>query len=253
MTKSYLIHIQFLGFRYSGWMWQPKVKTVQGMVDKTFEFMYPNIKFKTFGTGRTDAKVSANLFGFHLGINTELPIDFIDQFNSNLPSDIRAIRYEEIESDKDPLHGTSLKYYLYLFSFGEKAHPFSASMIYNEMNSLDIALMKKGAKLFEGQHDFRKYCTKPNENTKFKRKITFCQIDDQSPYQANFFPENLWVLHIKSKGFMRYQVRLIMGQLLALGRGDIELQAISDSINPKDDLPLRFNAASSGLILQDIE
>ncbi len=151
------------------------------------------------------------------------------------------------------MQGNNLKYYLYLFSFGEKVHPFSASMVYNEMSHLNIELMQKGAKLFEGQHDFRKYCTKPTEKTQFIRTISFCQIDDKAPYQASFFPVNLWILHIKSEGFMRYQVRLIMGQLLALGRGDIVLQDISDSLNPTDEIPLRYNAAGSGLILQDIE
>jgi tRNA pseudouridine38-40 synthase len=233
-------------------MLQPKVKTVQGMVNKTFEFMYPNVDYKTFGTGRTDAKVSANRFGFQLSIAAELPDNFIDSFNANLPSDIRALDFSEIPSNQNPLECISEKYYIYLFSFGGKAHPFSANMVYNEFGTLDIDIMKLGAKLFEGTHNFKKYCTKPSEQTKFLRTISFCEINRDSPYQANFFPDNLWCLHIKSQGFMRYQIRLIMGQLLALGRGDMTLEDITHSLNPLDNKPLRYNAVGSGLILKDI-
>ncbi|MFK8039481.1 MAG: tRNA pseudouridine(38-40) synthase TruA, partial [Crocinitomicaceae bacterium] len=253
MTKSYLIYIQFLGFRYSGWMWQPNVKTVQGMVDKTIEFMFPDSEFKTFGTGRTDARVSANKFGFQLQIDVELAVDFIDQFNTNLPSDIKALSFGPVEEDFNPLKKNGLKYYLYLFSFGEKAHPFSANMVYNQLGDLDIELMQKGTKLFEGEHDFRKYCTKPSENTQFIRTISTCEINQTLPYRANFFPENLWAFHIKSEGFMRYQIRLIMGQLLALGRSEMTLSDIQDSLQPTNNKPMRFNAPGSGLILQDIE
>ena len=234
-------------------MWQPKVKTVQGMIDKTIAYMFPDDQFKTFGTGRTDAKVSANRFGFQLQIGQELDRDFIAQFNSNLPNDIRALDFTKVPIDQNPLSATSLKYYLYLFASGQKAHPFSATLVHNELNMLDIELMKKGAKLFEGCHDFRKYCTKPGKNKNFERIITHCEINANIPYQANFFPENTMGLHIKSKGFMRYQVRLIMGQLLALGRGDVSIKDIENTLNPTDDEPLRYNAPGSGLILQEIE
>ncbi|MFK8044611.1 MAG: tRNA pseudouridine(38-40) synthase TruA [Crocinitomicaceae bacterium] len=253
LNYQYLIYIQFLGFRYSGWMYQPKVKTVQGMVDKTFEFMFPKTAFKTFGTGRTDARVSANKFGFQLQIDTELPADFIDQFNINLPSDIRALSYKAVAADFNPLGQHGLKYYIYLFSYGEKAHPFSANMVHNQLGHLNIELMQVGARLFEGEHDFRKYCTRPSENTEFIRTISLCEINKDIPYQASFFPDNLHALHIKSAGFMRYQIRLIMGQLLALGRGDLNIEDIEASLNPKDNDPMRYNTPGSGLILEAIE
>jgi len=55
----YLIHVQFLGFRYSGWQKQPNQKTVEGMLVKTLKFVLPNAKFKILGAGRTDARFSA--------------------------------------------------------------------------------------------------------------------------------------------------------------------------------------------------
>ena len=62
----YLIRIEDLGFRYHGWQKQPNFRSIQGMVDKTFEFIFQHNDFKTHGCGRTDAKVSADDYAFEL-------------------------------------------------------------------------------------------------------------------------------------------------------------------------------------------
>lgn len=254
MKHSYLIEIQFLGYRYHGWMIQPKVKTVQEMFDKTIAFIYEGSRFKTFGTSRTDSKVSATQMGVHLLIDVGLDLDnFLAVFNKNLPNDIKALTIKTAPEQFNPLDSSESKHYVYLFAFGEKPHPFSASLIHTELNQLDLALMQEGAELFEGTHNLRKYCTKPSPNTNFIRTISFCKILPNDLFSANFFPEKTYALHIKSEGFMRYQVRLIMGQLLALGRGELSLKQIKNSLDPKDEDTLRYIAPGSGLILYQSE
>ncbi|PZE18001.1 tRNA pseudouridine(38-40) synthase TruA [Putridiphycobacter roseus] len=234
-------------------MFQPKYKTVQGMVDKTFEFLFPESKFKTFGESRTDAKVSANTFYFYLNIDREIvDPNFIEIFNSNLPNDIKALSLKSVPAGYNPLGLKNNKHYIYLFSFGEKPHPFAAAILFNEPKHLDIEKMKVGAKLFEGTHNFVKYCSKPTANTILTREVTHCEIVENTFYAANFFPEKSYCLSIKSQGFLRYQVRLIMGQLFELGKGNITLKDIKDSLIPMDEIPVRNIAAGSALILQEI-
>ena len=55
LNNYYLIEIQFLGYRFHGWQKQPKLKTVHLMIDRTINYVLENNKFKTLGTGRTDA------------------------------------------------------------------------------------------------------------------------------------------------------------------------------------------------------
>ncbi len=113
--------------------------------------------------------------------------------------------------------------------------------------------MKQGAKIFLGPHDFRRYCTKPKPGTQFKRDILISQIEENRAFSASFFPEQSYAYRIESRGFMRNQVRLIMGQLLSLGRGEICLKDIEDTLKGKDSDPLRQIAPSSGLMLHKIE
>ncbi len=44
----YLVRIEFLGFRYHGWQPQPGLKSVQGMVDKTFKFIFQHENFYSY-------------------------------------------------------------------------------------------------------------------------------------------------------------------------------------------------------------
>jgi tRNA pseudouridine38-40 synthase len=248
-TFYYLVHIQYLGFRFSGWAKQPKVKTLHQMVDKTMFFMFGEGKTKTLGCSRTDAKVSANHFVFELFIDEEITDfnQFIDDFNINSPADLKAIKIEKTTADFNIINQAKVKEYVYLFAHNQKAHPFAASLVTTILNKLDIELMKQGAKLFEGTHNFARYVTKPTENTNFIRTINLCEIKKNDLYQANFFPTDTYLLKIQSKGFMRNQVRLIMGQLIELGKGNISLEDIKASLTGNNTDYFKQIAPQSGL------
>jgi tRNA pseudouridine38-40 synthase len=71
----YLIHIQYLGFRFHGWAKQPNVKTVHQFIDKTLPYVLGHNDFKTLGSSRTDAMVSANHFVLELFLKEALDLD----------------------------------------------------------------------------------------------------------------------------------------------------------------------------------
>jgi tRNA pseudouridine38-40 synthase len=253
MKYFYLIHIQYLGFRFHGWAKQPNVKTVHQFIDKTLPFVLGHKNFKTLGSSRTDAMVSANHAVFELFIDEALDIEyFFREFNRNLPSDIRIIKIEETDADFNVIQSPKIKEYIYLFAFGEKCHPFAASMLASFMENLDIDVMIEGARHFQGRHNFKKYCTKPSDKIVFEREVEMSFIEENKIFNANFFPERSWVYHIHAKGFMRNQIRLMMGQLLRLGRHEITLRDIQYSLTNPDDIPMDYIAPPSGLILNKI-
>ncbi len=250
----YLIHIQYLGFRYHGWLKQPELKTVESMIEKTIKFILGHSDFKILGTSRTDSKVSANHSAFELFVNNPLNIKrLVKDFNQNLPNDIKVTKIEEKDKNFNIINAPRVKEYIYLFSFGEKIHPFCASLMSSFQDDLDIEMMKQGALLFKGKHNFKQYCTKPSPSTSFDREVLVSKIEENILFKANFFPAKSYAYHIHSKGFLRYQVRLIMGQLLSLGRCEINLGEIERSLKGHDNKPLRHIAPASGLILNEIK
>lgn len=252
----YLITIQYLGFRFSGWQKQPGQKTIEGMITKTLKFIMPNVQFKILGAGRTDSKVSALDAAFELFLDGA-PIEDLDSFlalfNKNLPSDIRAMAIKPVDEGFNIIKDPKMKEYVYLFSFGEKNHPFSAAFITNIQEDLDLDTMITATGYFIGSHDFTSYTVKSQKNSHKLRTITICEIRENTFLKANFFPEKSYALHIKGKGFMRYQIRMIMGALFQLGKGELSLVDIENSLTSQGSVPMTTVAPGSGLLLKSID
>ncbi len=252
----YLIKLQYLGYRLHGWQRQPNFKTVEGLIKKTLKFVLPGRKTKILGSSRTDAMVSANEAAFELFLY-EQPLPeiekFLNLFNENLPPDIRALSIKEVNANFNIIQHPKQKEYLYLFSFGSKNHPFCAPLMANINDTLDISLMIEGAGLFQGRHFFKNYCADPSEHTIFEREVKLAELKKNDLYTASFFPEASYIFKIQGTGFLRYQVRLMMGALIQLGRGELTLQDIKDSLTPENSVVINFIAPASGLILNRIE
>ncbi|MFS4491918.1 tRNA pseudouridine(38-40) synthase TruA [Maribacter sp. 2308TA10-17] len=250
----YLVKLQYLGFRYSGWQKQPNQKTIEQMLHKTLKFIMPEMNYKILGAGRTDAKVSALDAAFELFVDE--PISdfdlFLAIFNKNLPPDIRVIGISKTDETFNVIQNSKEKEYVYLFSFGEKNHPFAAPFIANLIDELDINLMKQAAKLYEGEHDFSCYTARIQENTQSIRRVERCEIRRNEILEANFFPKTSYALHVKGKGFMRYQIRMMMGALIQLGRGELSFSDIEESLKSGNKMQLSFVAPGSGLLLNEL-
>ncbi|GGK29405.1 tRNA pseudouridine synthase A [Yeosuana aromativorans] len=224
------------------------------MIDKTLKFILEGKSFKTLGSGRTDAMVSAQEAAFELFL--EHPIEDLDSFlalfNHNLPQDIRALTINEVNAEFNIIQHSKIKEYLYVFAHGGKNHPFCAPLMTTILEPLDIEIMKAGAKCFEGTHYFKSYCYKATDEGIYTRTIEACEIVENTMFTANFFPEKSYVFKVKGKGFMRNQIRLMMGTLIKLGRGDITLEYIKDSLKPESKEVMDYIAPASGLILNKI-
>lgn len=251
----YIVRLQYLGFRFSGWQKQPGQLTVERMLLKTLKFILPSTPFKILGAGRTDAKVSSLDGAFELFTwEQELPplMEFMALFNANLPSDIKVTDITPTTSGFNIIKQSKCKEYVYLFSFGAKNHPFCAPFLTNVIADLNIALMKEAAGLFVGTHDFTAYTAKLQPNTTVVRNIHSCELVPNSLLTANFFPTQSYALIVNGPGFMRYQIRMMMGALLQVGKGELSLETISSSLLPNSTILLTTVAPASGLHLNKL-
>jgi len=253
-SHFYLVKIQYLGFRYHGWAIQDGVKTIEGMLRKTMPFVLPDISCKILGASRTDAMVSATDAAFELFAREELDCKTIlDGLNHHFPPDVRAMSVVEVDAKFNIIQDSKIKEYIYLFTHGDKMHPYAAPFMTYVPGNLDIELMKQGAKLFEGTHNFFEYAYHPSETTKFEREMVLAEIVPNDVYTANFFPAESYVFRVKAPGFLRYQVRMMMGRLFELGKpkGNEDLETIAESLSdPKKAWHLI--APRSGLMLAEL-
>ena len=251
--QFFLIKLQYLGFRFHGWQKQPNnIPTVERMVLRTLRYVFDHYNFKVLAAGRTDAKVSVNetWIELFLDYSEELEINqFLIDFNQNLPSDIRALEIEKTNKDFNVIQAPKIKEYIYLFSHGEKSHPFCASMMVYMKAPLDLSLMKEAARLFEGTHDFWSYTYKPSDTTETKVTIESALIEKNELFTASFFPEQSFVFRVKGAGFKRHQVRLMMGMLFDLGMHKFTLEEFKETLDGSLKIHLSHIAPPSGLML----
>ncbi|MBW4971040.1 tRNA pseudouridine(38-40) synthase TruA [Croceibacter atlanticus] len=250
----YIIQLQYLGFRFHGWQKQPDVNTVERMVERTLAYVLGHKKFKLLASGRTDAKVSVNNTFVELFIDDKpLEVDsFFKDFNVNLPQDIKALSIKETDANFNIIQHPKLKEYIYLFTYGEKMHPFCAPYMVCYNKPLNIELMQEAAALFQGEHDFKNYTYKPTEDTQTIGVIDACELSENTVYTANFFPEKSYMLKVVGQGFKRHQIRLMMGALFDLGSGEFDMQFFKKTLTSTEFIKLTHIAQASGLILQSV-
>jgi tRNA pseudouridine38-40 synthase len=250
----YLVEIQYLGFRYHGWQFQHGLKTLQGMLERTFNFLFEGEKFKILGAGRTDAMVSAQCAYFELFTDQELDVvAFQRELNDNLPPDINVISFTATDKQFNIIQDVSLKTYHYYFAAVTEKFPFASPFMNCIHHELNISKMQEAAQLFEGEHDFKYFMIGDAENKITVRTIEYSRVEENTELTASFFPQESYVFKVKGKGFMRYQVRLMMGALIRIGRNEITLQDIENSLQGNSPNFDKLNAAASGLMVKDVE
>ena len=225
------------------------------MIDRTLKYILKDAYFKVLASGRTDAMVSANDAAIELFLKHKIEeeTEFLALFNHNLPQDIRALSITEVTEEFNIIQDSKIKEYVYLFAHGQKCHPFCAPIMTTILDELDIELMKEGASLFRGSHNFKTYCYKPSEEGIYARIIEISELVENHLFKANFFPENTYVFRVVGRGFGRNQIRLMMGALIKLGKGEISLDYIKNSLLPESKEVMDYIAPASGLILNKIE
>ena len=251
---TYLLRIEYLGFRYSGWQIQPGQRTVEGMLTKTINFIRPSETFKLLSSGRTDAKVSALHAACELFVRTEITDTgvFLSELNRNLPPDIRVKSLSVVNQSFNIIQGVATKTYVYLFCFGKRMHPFCAPFMSHIFDNLNIDEMQKAARLFEGTRSFHNYTIKERKNHAKLRTITTCRIIENTLLSANFFPDTSYMLEASGTGFARYQIRLMMGALIDLGRGALSFQTLKKTLEVHNITELTTIAPGSGLHLKEV-
>lgn len=250
---TYLFHVQYLGLRYAGWQRQEGVRTIQGTLERSFRYLLGEERYKILGAGRTDAGVSANRAAFELFSPIPIDLDSICyQVNKYLPSDIRLLEVKEVGKNFNIIHDVAWKEYRYNLAFGEKFHPFAGGYLSYFAGNPDIHLMREGLALLQGMHDFRRFCSVDKITDNYMRTILETSFSKHPQAGIGYVPRESYTIVFKGKGFLRYQVRIMVGALVDLGMGKLSLDEFEAAIFGKGNGPIAVQAPPYGLVLEDV-
>lgn len=246
MKRNLVFWVAYDGTGYSGWQKQKNsgVITVQGEIERVLSILCAeavNIE----GTSRTDAGVHARGQVFRLIGDFAIPTENILRAANNLLNkDISLLRVEERSLDFHPRFDCTKKTYLYRILPEGRWDPFRKNHTYILDNKLNVTLMKKAMKYFEGVHDFAAFQSAGgSKRATTVRKVFSVEIEEVSDEVH---------IRVTGDGFLYNMVRIMAGTLIDVGQGRIFPKDIGRIIEKKDRALAGHTAPPRGLILERI-
>ena len=215
--RRLLFTICYDGSNYHGWQVQPNGVTVQQKVQEALKSVASE-NCSVTGCSRTDAGVHANMFCFHTDTNCNIPAErFALALNSVLPDDISAVDCKEVSTDFHARYNCKGKNYVYKIYDGHIRDPFLNKFAYHHKGALNEQLMDKAAKAFVGEHDFSAFSA---NKSKKKSTVRYIHSFDITKSGSEI------IFTITGNGFLHHMVRIMVGTLLEIGRGERERDCI---------------------------
>lgn len=241
--KRYLFCISFNGTNYCGWQVQKNGISVQEVVQDAIERVV-GVRGNIVSCSRTDSKVHANNFYFHVDLSINFDLKrFQFAINNALPLDICLKEIKIVDKSFHARYSVKKKEYIYKIWNNNIRNPFLKGLVLNYGLKIDLEKIKKAAKFFLGEHDFTSFC---NVKSDVKDKVrTIYSIDI-------FFEGDILIFKIIGDGFLYNMVRIIVGTLLEVSEGKIDALDIEKIIEKKDRKYAGKTIKADGLYLNDV-
>ena len=241
--RNLRLDICYDGTRYRGWQRLPgKEDTIQGKLETALSRILGE-PIEISGSGRTDAGVHARgqVANFHCESTMPAP-EILENLRRYLPEDIGIHACKEVSPRFHARLNAKEKTYRYRIWNSEKPCVFERRFVAVMPEKLDIASMERAAYYLLGEHDFSAFCgnAKMKKSTvRFLRSLTIERTGEE--------------LHITvtGNGFLHNMVRILVGTLVEVGRGERTPDSIPALFGGKRS-EAGFLAPPQGLCLQEV-
>jgi len=258
--------IEYEGTNYAGWQVQKNLSTIQGTIQEKLKILTGE-EIELTSASRTDAGVHA--LGQVANFNTDSRISshaIQMGLNALLPDDIVIKKSEDVSLDFDSRRNAKAKTYRYLILNRSYPSAIYRNFSWHVFQKLDIDAMRKAADYLIGKRDFTSFRAAECDALHSVRKILSFSIDitpsflpfikrdaDELPPFAKGGIGGLMVLEVKGTAFLRHMVRIMVGTLVAIGKGKIKLADFQSIIVAKDRKLAGMTAPPHGLFLKKVE
>ncbi|MBT8326911.1 MAG: tRNA pseudouridine(38-40) synthase TruA [Bacteroidia bacterium] len=236
----YVLEIAYNGAAYHGWQYQSHSISVQQVIEEQLSRILRK-KTSVLGCGRTDAGVHATQFYLHFDYLEQLPERFIFRLNQMLPNDIAI--YEAFEVDEKFHARFKATYRKYIYKTAIRKNPFTNNESLHLFKQPDMDLMNKACTELLKHKDFASFCKSGGDN-----KTTLCDLMEARWETTNDGME----FHVKADRFLRNMVRALVGTLLEVGYGAIDLKELVEIILSKNRSNSGKSVAARGLFLAEV-
>lgn len=238
----YLIDFSYDGKDFCGYQKQPKKRTIEDEIEKVLSSINDS-KVVIYSSGRTDKGVNALHQTAHFDMNRKInEYKLKGALNSYLPDDIYINDIKVVDDKFHARYDAKLKVYEYKINTKEY-NPIKRGYIYQYGKDLNLKKMKKGIKFFIGIHDFTTFVSAEDKKENKVRTIKKAYIKKK---------DGIITITFIGDGFLKYQVRNMVGTLIKIGEEKVKPNIIQDLLLKKDRRKAFLCAPSSGLTLKEV-
>ena len=234
--------VSYDGYNYMGFQVQDNEKTIELCIEEALMKMLGE-DIKIYPSGRTDRYVHAIGQVFHFDYEKDLPDNGIKRgINAFLPEDIQIMDVKHVDDDFHARFSAKSKEYRYYINTGEY-NPLTVRYM-PHITNLDVSKMEEAIKLFIGTHNFKGFASAQIDERKDTNKTIF-------DAHINRLDDKLEFVFIGT-GFLKYQVRRMMGILIDIGRGHSDKSLILEVLEKCDPKISHKVAPGCGLYLYKV-
>ena len=192
--------------------------TIQGKLEQTLSRLLDET-IEVSGSGRTDAGTHAlgQVVSFHC--KSQMPCEeILSGLRQYLPEDIGVYNCKNVSPRFHARLNAKTKTYRYRVWDSKNPCVFERKFVWVDRDTMDVAKMHKAAQQFIGTHDFSAFCGNKNMKKTTVRCIEHFSVEQQ---------KNEIVFTVTGNGFLQHMVRIMVGTLLEIGKGQREPDSIS--------------------------
>lgn len=223
--RNIRLDICYDGTRYRGWQRLSNTdNTIQAKLESALSRILDE-PIEISGSGRTDAGTHAKMQVANFHCNSTMPCDeILQQLRRYLPEDIGIYSCKNVSPRFHARLNAKTKTYRYRVWYSHEPCVFERKYVFQCPGCYDVTMMQKAALNYLGEHDFSAFCANKNMKKSTVRYIERFEI--RSSEQEITF-------EVTGNGFLHHMVRIMVGTLLEVGRGERTPESISDLFGGK--------------------
>ena len=234
--------LTYLGTAYHGWQVQKNLPTVAETLEKAAAMIVGHPVHMT-GCGRTDAGVHARVYVANFRTDSTIPADRLPYaLNTHLPCDIVVTKAFDVHENFNAIGSCVKKEYTYQIYNSRLKDPFYVNRAWFYPRHLDETVMQAAADQFVGTHDFAAVRSVGTDVKSTVRTVYYYNVERRG---------DIITLKVCANGFLYNMVRILVGTLVEIGRGEREAESIPALFGGKRE-DAGFLAPAQGLCLMEV-
>lgn len=261
MSRTLKLVIAYDGTNFAGWQRQANAISIQQILEEHIDEIV-GAHNPLNAAGRTDAGVHAAAQVASITIEHEIGVEDLQRaLNARLKTgEIRIRSIEEMPERWDARIFAKGKIYRYAVWNGSQPSPFFRHVVWHVPHRLEIDRMQRAAAMLIGEHDFAAFKGRGTDVLTTVRTVLSADLVEMNVHTdqplalspLDGAPDGggrLLRFEISGTGFLRHMVRTIVGTLVDIGRGNMEVDDMRVILETRERAQTGQTAPAQGLML----